>query len=136
MILTRILRAIFTALVSIIIVGLSGIFYIAKDHVMLLNIFVWIILVGIAYFILYGIYFAIYQIFKQKKLQKPLLFDGYSAAAGFLGILIFNLAIVKNPSDSLYIQFVTGILAGMAAVVQLFLDIHMRVNKRKIKRRK
>ena len=136
MILSRILRALFTAGVSILLTGLSGIFYIAKDHVMRLNILVWFTVVGIAYFILYGICLLIHLIFKRKKSHKPLLFDGYSVAAGFLGILIFNLAIVKNMNDSLYIQFVNGILVGVPALIQLFLDIHKKVNKRKTKRRK
>lgn len=126
----RIIRPILTSILSIVFIGLFGSIYNAKDHVILINILFWIGVITISYFVILAADFFFYLLFKSKNYPKPLLFDGFSIFAGYLGILIFCLAIIKDPNESLFVNVTTGTITGVCGVIQLFIELHKKVNKR------
>ena len=125
----RIIRPILTSIFSVVVIGLFGSIYNAKDHVILINILFWFGVIAISYFAILSVDSFLYLFFKSKNYPKPLLFDGFSIFAGYLGILIFCLAIIKDPNESLFVNVTTGTITGACGVIQLFIELHKKANK-------
>lgn len=125
--LLRIAKYLVGSILSIACFALLGTFYRANDNVILLNLIVWAIVFVLTYIITYLIFFLIHVIFKK---PKPLIIDGFLLFFEIISVIVFILAIIKDPNDSLFLNVVFIIVGGLAALSQLFFELINKQNKK------
>lgn len=99
-----------------------GSFYKAIEHRTITNVIVWITVMCICYYIYYGLYWLFKIIFKNKKINKPKIFDVWAIVFGSTVITIICWLIDED--GYLFVDIVWGVatLIGLGQfVVPLFI---------------
>ncbi|OPZ24659.1 MAG: hypothetical protein BWZ03_00018 [bacterium ADurb.BinA186] len=112
-----VLSSFFTAVFSALLFVLLGSFYVANDHSLLLNIFVWASVIFISYLLFYLIYRIVLFFPKLKGKNGPFL-NGFAISAGFLGVLACCLALSKKVDDYTYVSAL-GLLTTVFSIVEI-----------------
>lgn len=120
----RLIKEIFfsvlTAFLTVVLFLLTGSFYVANDHSVMLNIIVWILLVMASYTIIY-----LFSLIKHKYSY----YDGYAIMSGFLVVLIICLFKTKEGTSYLYVDSFV-LFSSIIPVPQLLIDITSNIKNR------
>lgn len=108
------------SVVTLILFAITGQFYVANDHSILTNTFVWLFLVAIAYIAI------IFIPFFQKKAVRYI--DLWAFASGLLSIMLYCLSQAKSMDEYSYLS-VLSYIAGILSVFELLLRGQRNVEK-------
>jgi len=122
--------SVFTGALSLIYFVLLGMFYVAKEHMVLTNIVVWTATGLLAYVSFYLLDLLVYGIFKKAKWLGPFA-NGWAISAAYLSVLIVCLAQSKNFDDYAFVSTYV-FLSGVPALTQMVLGWS---SKKKLKRK-
>ena len=123
--LSFILSLISTALITPILFVILGSFYVALEHPIGLNIFLWVLLDILAYSIFYIVYLIIR---KSRKQNAPKFYNGWALLSGLLSITIICFITSYNIDDYLFVE-VMGAISGLYALFQIIYEIFIKRKK-------
>lgn len=111
--------------VSFALYAIMGHFYVASEHVILLNVIVWLVLVTFAYLI-----FIFIPWFGKRKYY---YFDGIAFASGILAIIIYCLSQAKRIDEYNFLE-VISFIAGLLTIVDFVIRGNSKVREIEIHR--
>jgi amino acid transporter len=120
-----ILSIISTTILTPILFVLLGSFYVALEHPIGLNIFVWILIDILSYLIFYVIFLIIK---KSKKEKAPKFYNGWALLSGLLVITIICFFTSYNIDDYLYVEVMAAV-SGLYAMFQIIYEVIIKRKK-------
>lgn len=108
------------SVVTLVLFAITGQFYVANEHSILTNTFVWLFLVALAYFVI------IFIPYFQKKAVRYI--DLWAFASGLLSIMLYCLSQAKSIDEYSYLS-VLSYIAGILSVFELLIRGQRNVEK-------